>query len=55
MRASFFIAGAGIRKGVDLGEMDIRSIAPTLAKLLGLSFPSADLEPLAIFSDSNQR
>ena len=45
--ASFFIAGPGIPAGLNLGEIDMRSIAPTLAKLLGVSFPSADLRPLA--------
>jgi predicted AlkP superfamily pyrophosphatase or phosphodiesterase len=50
MRASFFIAGPGIRNGFDLGEIEVRSFAPTLAKLLGLSFPTADLQPLAVFA-----
>jgi len=35
MRASFFIAGPGIRKGVDIGDIDMRSVAPTLAELMG--------------------
>jgi predicted AlkP superfamily pyrophosphatase or phosphodiesterase len=50
MRASFFMAGPGIRKGAGLGEIEVRSLAPTLAKLLGLSFPTADLKPLAVFA-----
>jgi predicted AlkP superfamily pyrophosphatase or phosphodiesterase len=41
--ASFFVAGPGIRAGLDVGEIDMRSIAPTLAALLGLTMPSADL------------
>ncbi len=44
--ASFFIAGPGIRSGRDLGQIDMRSIAPTLARYLGTSLPSADLPPL---------
>jgi predicted AlkP superfamily pyrophosphatase or phosphodiesterase len=35
MRASFFIAGPGIREGVNVGDIDMRSIAPTLAELMG--------------------
>jgi hypothetical protein len=49
MRASLFMAGPGIRKGASLGEIEVRSLAPTLAKLLGLKFPTADLEPLPVF------
>jgi hypothetical protein len=43
MRASFFIAGPRIRKGVGLGEIETRNFAPTLARILGLSFPTAEL------------
>jgi len=49
MMAAFLIAGSGIRAGTDVGEIDMRSIAPTLAKYLGASLPSADLPPLEIF------
>jgi hypothetical protein len=35
MRASFAIAGPGIRPGVNVGDIDMRSIAPTLAELMG--------------------
>jgi predicted AlkP superfamily pyrophosphatase or phosphodiesterase len=52
MRAFFLIAGSTIRKGADAGDVDIRSIAPTLAKILQLPFPTADLPPLDIFTDS---
>jgi predicted AlkP superfamily pyrophosphatase or phosphodiesterase len=47
--ASFFIAGPKIKSGVDLGEIDMRSIAATLAKAMSLSFPSADLPALPVF------
>jgi hypothetical protein len=50
MRAFFLIAGVGIREGADIGDIDMRSIAPTLAKILNVSFPTAGLPPLAIFS-----
>jgi predicted AlkP superfamily pyrophosphatase or phosphodiesterase len=47
--ASFFIAGPKIKAGVDLGEIDMRSIAATLAKVMGFSFPSAELPGLKVF------
>jgi predicted AlkP superfamily pyrophosphatase or phosphodiesterase len=48
MLASFFMAGPDVGKGLTLGEMDMRSIAPTMAAYLGFPFPSADLKPLAL-------
>jgi predicted AlkP superfamily pyrophosphatase or phosphodiesterase len=48
MRAAFFISGDSIRKGVNVGDIDMRSIAPTIAKYLGLRLPSADLPPLDV-------
>jgi predicted AlkP superfamily pyrophosphatase or phosphodiesterase len=48
MPASFFVAGPGVRAGLDLGEIDMRSVAPTLAALLGLTMPSADLPALPL-------
>jgi predicted AlkP superfamily pyrophosphatase or phosphodiesterase len=46
--ASFFIAGPNVKSGKDLGEIDMRSVAPTLARALGLKMPSADLPALNI-------
>jgi len=48
MLASFFMAGPEVGKGLTLGELDMRSIAPTMAAYLGFPFPSADLKPLAL-------
>jgi hypothetical protein len=48
MRSSLFIFGQGIAHGKDLGLVDMRQIAPTLAQVLGVSLPSAKQEPLAI-------
>jgi predicted AlkP superfamily pyrophosphatase or phosphodiesterase len=48
LRAAFFIRGPGVRKGLNLGDIDMRSIAPTLARYLHVSLPSADLPPLPI-------
>lgn len=41
MRATFLIAGPGIPAGHDLGLIDMRDIAPTLAAQLGVSLPQA--------------
>lgn len=43
MRATFIIAGPGIPAGRDLGLIDQRSIAPTVAGLLGVSLPAAEV------------
>jgi predicted AlkP superfamily pyrophosphatase or phosphodiesterase len=42
LRASFFVVGPGVPAGKDLGLIDMRDIAPTLAHEAGLSLPSAD-------------
>jgi predicted AlkP superfamily pyrophosphatase or phosphodiesterase len=36
MRASFFLVGTGVPAGRSLGEIDMRDVAPTLARLLGM-------------------
>ena len=41
MRASFFIAGPGIAHHRDLGLIDMRQIAPTLAQLMSVRLPAA--------------
>jgi predicted AlkP superfamily pyrophosphatase or phosphodiesterase len=40
--ASFFIAGPGIPAGLDLGRIDMRDVAPTLAGRLGLEMNAAE-------------
>ena len=47
--ATFMIAGEGIAAGRSLGAIDMRSIAPTLAHVMGLPFPSAEAAALEIF------
>jgi predicted AlkP superfamily pyrophosphatase or phosphodiesterase len=42
MQASFFIAGAGVPAGQNLGSIDMRDVAPTLAELLGLKLAAAE-------------
>jgi predicted AlkP superfamily pyrophosphatase or phosphodiesterase len=48
MRAAFFIAGKGIAPHRDLGVIDMRQVAPTVAQLLNVHLPSATLPPLPI-------
>jgi hypothetical protein len=42
LRASFFLVGPGVPAGKNLGLIDMRDIAPTLAKEVGLALPTAD-------------
>lgn len=42
MDSSFFVAGKGIPRGLDLGRIDMRDIAPTLAGILGVALTSAE-------------
>ncbi len=42
LRAAFFLVGPNVPAGRDLGVIDMRDIAPTLAKEARLSLPSAE-------------
>jgi predicted AlkP superfamily pyrophosphatase or phosphodiesterase len=46
MRATFMIDGPGLARHGALGEIDMRDIAPTLAKVLGVGLPQATGKPL---------
>ena len=46
MEALFIASGAHIRQGVDLGSITNLRVAPTIAKILGVSLPAATQEPL---------
>jgi predicted AlkP superfamily pyrophosphatase or phosphodiesterase len=48
MRAAFFIDGKGIAPHHELGIIDMRQIAPTVAQLLDLRMPSATATPLPV-------
>jgi predicted AlkP superfamily pyrophosphatase or phosphodiesterase len=48
MRSAFFIKGDGIAKGRNLGVIDMRQIAPTLAGLLNIQLPAANQPPVKI-------
>lgn len=42
MDSSFFLAGEGVPRGLDLGRIDMRDIAPTLAAVLGVALEGAE-------------
>ena len=48
MRSSFFLVGPSVAKGKSLDRIDMRSIAPTLAKIMGAKLPDAELEAVQI-------
>jgi predicted AlkP superfamily pyrophosphatase or phosphodiesterase len=48
MHASFFAVGAGIAHHRNLGVIDMRQIAPTVAKILKVSMPTARATPLHV-------
>jgi predicted AlkP superfamily pyrophosphatase or phosphodiesterase len=48
MRASFFAVGKGIARQRDLGVVDMRQIAPTVAKILKVQLPTAKEKALHV-------
>jgi hypothetical protein len=48
MRAAFLIAGPGVAPHRDLGVIDMRRIAPTVAQQLGVRLSKASQSPLDI-------
>jgi hypothetical protein len=46
MRSTFLIMGNGIPKGRNFGEIDMRAIAPTLAAIIGVPLPDAEVPAL---------
>lgn len=46
MRAAFMIAGKGVARTGSLGDIDMRDIAPTLARIMGVVLPAAEGRPL---------
>lgn len=47
LRSSFMLMGPGIPAGKSLGEIDMRAIAPTLARIMRVKFTSAEAPALA--------
>ena len=48
MRASFFAVGKGIARHRDLGMVDMRQVAPTVAKILKVPMPTAKQKALHV-------
>jgi predicted AlkP superfamily pyrophosphatase or phosphodiesterase len=48
MHSSFFAMGAGIARHRDLGQIDMRQIAPTVAGILNVQMPTAKAAPLNV-------
>jgi predicted AlkP superfamily pyrophosphatase or phosphodiesterase len=48
MRSTFMIMGPDVRKGRNLGEIDMRMIAPTLADIMGVGLPQAELRRIPL-------
>ena len=46
MRSSFMMMGKNVPKGRNLGDIDMRAIAPTLARAMGLTLPDAEVAAL---------
>jgi predicted AlkP superfamily pyrophosphatase or phosphodiesterase len=46
MRSSFFLVGPSVAHNKSLNQIDMRNIAPTLARILGSKLPDAELPPL---------
>lgn len=51
MHAAFFVAGPGIAAGRNLGTIDMRQIAPTVARELRIALPTATAPALPIRND----
>lgn len=47
MQSTFMVMGRGIPRGKALGRIDMRAIAPTLARILGVAMESAEVPAIA--------
>lgn len=48
MRSTFMIMGKGVTRARNLGEIDMRAIAPTLARQMGVQLPRAEVATLKL-------
>jgi predicted AlkP superfamily pyrophosphatase or phosphodiesterase len=55
MRSSFFLVGPGVARGMSLGEIDMRAIAPTLAGILHLRLKDAEVPALDLIPTSARK
>jgi hypothetical protein len=46
MRSAFFVMGPGVQPGRNLGDIDMKDIAPSLGRLIGLELRKAEGLPL---------
>ena len=46
LHSAFMLIGPGVAAGRNLGVIDMRQIAPTIARLLGVTLPAAQLSPV---------
>jgi hypothetical protein len=46
MRSSLFVEGPGVKQKGRLGQIDMRSIAPSVARILGVALPTAEAKPV---------
>ena len=46
LRSTFMIMGGDVPMGKSLGAIDMRAIAPTLASIMGISLPDAEIAPI---------
>ena len=54
MYSSFLVTGPAVAAGHDLGLVDMRQIAPTVAGILGVALPSAKETPLLLNGATNR-
>jgi len=50
LSATFMLMGSGVPAGKPLGQIDMRSIAPTLGSVLGVALPAAELPAIPLES-----
>ena len=46
LQSTLLLMGKGVAKGKDLGQIDMRAIAPTLAKIMGAALPDAQAKAI---------
>jgi len=50
MRSTFMVMGKNVPKAKSLGDIDMRAIAPTLASIMGIPLPAAEVMPIKILA-----
>lgn len=47
LQSTFMLMGKGVTKGKQFGQIDMRSIAPTLASVMNVPLPDAEAQPVS--------